>query len=138
MATFRILLSCGLITVAGCPRTNDVGGHRDASAAEGGAGAQRGGVEDAVKPAGATCKDLADSFRKTWKQAPGTCAADADCGCFNPVIEEAGCGGVTDRATATKLAGIESAFHVASCPWPHLCAAQVCAPRCTAGRCANQ
>jgi hypothetical protein len=135
MATLRIIVSCGLVTLAGCPRTSDVGAQPDAGAADGVPRTQVGAGEGALLPPGASCRELSGIFRKTWKQAPGTCAADADCGCFNPVVEEAGCGGVTDRETATKLAKIESAFQASSCRWPHLCGAQVCSPRCKAGRC---
>ncbi len=86
----------------------------------------------------ASCAELTQAFRRTWKQAPGTCATDNACGCYNPVVEESGCGGVTDSATAATLAGIEKQFHAASCPWPHACAAQACNPQCAGGRCINR
>jgi hypothetical protein len=88
------------------------------------------------KPAkSSSCSIIASRFRSTLRLASGSCATAADCGCYNPVIEEAGCGGVTDGVTAAKLGTIEADFHKASCPWPHVCAASACAPQCSSGKC---
>lgn len=78
------------------------------------------------------------AFRAAMATATGTCIADADCGCFNPVVEEAGCGGITDAATAARMAAIEADFHRDGCPWPHLCGPWACTPVCREGRCANE
>jgi hypothetical protein len=69
--------------------------------------------------------------------ATGACAAASDCGCFNPVVEEAGCGGITDAVTTRELQAIETRFHADGCPWPHQCGAWACVPVCHEGRCRN-
>jgi hypothetical protein len=83
------------------------------------------------------CEPPRARFRAASVAATGACATDAECGCFNPVVDEAGCGGVTDATTAAALAAIERDFHAASCPWPHQCAPWACEPTCRAGRCVN-
>ena len=42
--------------------------------------------------------------------------------------------GITDAATATKLAAIEQEFHAAKCSWLEDCAAWSCAPK-VSGKC---
>ena len=83
------------------------------------------------------CAAIAARFRQALGEATGTCSSDSDCACYNAVIPEAGCGGITDAATAARLAGIEHDFHAASCPWPHQCGASLCQPHCTSSRCAR-
>jgi hypothetical protein len=136
MRTHGVVLAVALaaVSLVGCPRAADRRAD-DAGATTPVDGAAPAGASAAAPP---TCADLSRSFRTTWKQAPGTCGADTECACYNPVVEEAGCGGVTDRATASSLAKIEAAFHAASCPWPHMCAAQACNPQCVTGRCVNR
>jgi hypothetical protein len=87
-----------------------------------------------AKPAD-PCVAIAGRFRDALKAASGRCEKDADCGCYNPVIAEAGCGGVTDGATVATLRALEGEFHQAKCAWPHQCPAQQCAPRCDHGTC---
>lgn len=77
------------------------------------------------------------AFRAAMASATGACSDASECGCFNPVVGEAGCGGITDAATATRLGEIERAFHEDDCPWPHACPAWSCVPTCEAGRCVN-
>jgi hypothetical protein len=91
-----------------------------------------------VPPPTPACPAIASRFRDTLAHAPGTCHVDADCGCYDPVVEEVGCGGVTDRATATRLQAIEAEFLGVGCPWPHLCAAIACTPVCHEGRCMDR
>jgi hypothetical protein len=88
-------------------------------------------------PPADTCPQIAASFRDALKSAGGACTTAADCACYNPVVADAGCGGVTDRATADALADLERRFHAAGCPWPHQCAAWVCNPACVEGRCSS-
>ncbi|HEY8431399.1 MAG TPA: hypothetical protein VIL20_23625 [Sandaracinaceae bacterium] len=88
-------------------------------------------------PAARACEDIQQQFRHAMARATGRCSADTDCGCFNPVVGEAGCGGITDRATADALSEIEHAFHAARCPWPHQCGPWRCEPVCRDGRCVN-
>ena len=83
------------------------------------------------------CEVHRASFRAAIASATGTCTADAECGCFNPVVGEAGCGGITDAVTAARMAAIEAAFHAADCPWPHACGPWSCTPVCREGRCVN-
>jgi len=81
------------------------------------------------------CSVHTASFRAALASASGACTTSIDCACYNPVVGEAGFGGVTDAATAARLGAIEAAFHVDGCPWPHLCEATACNPVCVAGRC---
>jgi hypothetical protein len=114
MATHRLLaLACSLLL----------------SACEG-----RGGSE---APPTEACAEIAARFRDALTTASAVCTTDADCGCYSPVAADAGCGGVTDRATADTLADLERRFHAASCPWPHQCPASLCNPTCVEGRCAS-
>jgi hypothetical protein len=83
------------------------------------------------------CDAHAEAFRAAMRGATGTCASDGDCGCFNPVVSEASCGGVTDGATATRLGAIERAFRGEGCDWPQACAPWACQPACREGRCVN-
>ena len=69
--------------------------------------------------------------------ATGSCETNSDCGCFNPVVGEAGCGGITDRTTTDELGAIEQRFHADNCPWPHQCGPWSCQPECREGRCGN-
>jgi len=81
------------------------------------------------------CSRIQARFEETVDRASRACRQDGDCGCFNPVVEDLGCGGVTDRGTAGRLARLEHEFHSAGCEWPHQCPAMACMPRCVAGRC---
>jgi len=81
------------------------------------------------------CSVHAASFRAALASASGACTTSTDCACYNPVVGEAGCGGITDAATAARLGAIEAAFHADACPWPHLCGATACNPVCVASRC---
>jgi hypothetical protein len=83
------------------------------------------------------CATHAADFRAAMAGATGRCAADDECGCFNPVVEEAGCGGITDRATSGRLGAIETAWRAAGCSWPHQCGPWACTPACRDGRCVN-
>ena len=78
-----------------------------------------------------------DAFRVALASATGTCATNDDCGCYNPVIAEAGCGGITDAATASRLRAIEDAWRSDGCQWPHQCGPWSCEPVCREGRCVN-
>lgn len=94
-------------------------------------------AERSAPPAADACAVHAAEFRRAMARATGQCSADTDCGCFDPVVGEAGCGGITDRATADRLQEIERAFHASSCPWPHQCGPWRCEPVCRDGRCVN-
>lgn len=83
------------------------------------------------------CEPHRAAFRAALAGATGTCTRAEDCGCFNPVVEEAGCGGITDAATAARLGAIQGDYFRAGCAWPHACAAWSCEPTCRAGRCVN-
>src|SRR4051812_16265677 len=88
-------------------------------------------------PAQARCAEIAARFEAALHAASGLCATAAECACYNPVAKSAGCGGVTDRATADQLSALEAEFHQASCRWPVECAAWSCAPKCVNGHCRN-
>lgn len=82
------------------------------------------------------CDAIRGRFNATHAARKDTCTTDTDCACYNPVGgPQLGCGGVTDAATAAKLAEIEKEFHAARCAWTHQCGARVCTPKCNAGRC---
>ena len=83
------------------------------------------------------CDGHSADFRARMATATGSCTSDAECGCFNPVVGEAGCGGITDRASSDALGVIEATFHADACPWPHRCAPWACEPACREGRCVN-
>ena len=95
-----------------------------------------GAAPQAPEPS-STCEGHGDDFRARMATATGSCTTDSECGCFNPVVAEAACGGITDRASADALGVIEAAFHASGCPWPHQCAAWSCEPACREGRCVN-
>ena len=90
-----------------------------------------------VKDNRAVCGEIAERFAKVLAGGSGACAKNAGCGCYNPVSRDAGCGGVTDRATADRLRRLESEFRRAGCEWPIDCEAWLCDPRCERGRCVN-
>ncbi|MBN8611454.1 MAG: hypothetical protein J0L92_12755 [Deltaproteobacteria bacterium] len=93
-------------------------------------------VPPATSTSGA-CVVHQDAFRVALASATGTCATNDDCGCYTPVIAEAGCGGITDAATATRLRAIEDAWRSDGCQWPHQCGPWRCEPVCREGRCVN-
>jgi len=67
----------------------------------------------------------------------GACKTDADCACFNGgVSQKTPCGGVTDKATEAKLEPLITAYQNGHCN-ALMCAASMCMPKCSAGRCAN-
>ncbi|HEY1957104.1 MAG TPA: hypothetical protein VGH28_15900 [Polyangiaceae bacterium] len=69
--------------------------------------------------------------------AGGACSVDADCECFQGgVSTKSACGGVTDRATATKLEALRAEYEHASCD-ALSCAASLCRPVCVGERCTN-
>jgi hypothetical protein len=69
--------------------------------------------------------------------AGGACSADADCACFNGgVSTKSACGGVTDHATAAKLEKLTTDYEHGRCD-ALSCAATLCSPACSAGRCVN-
>lgn len=88
-------------------------------------------------PPGDPCDVHRAAFRAALASATGACTADAECGCYDPVVGEAGCGGITDGATAARLSAIEADFHRDDCPWPHMCGPWSCTPVCREGRCVN-
>jgi hypothetical protein len=69
----------------------------------------------------------------------GACSTDKDCACFNGgVSPKTGCGGVSDRTTATKLDQLRADYSTAKCGNRINCAAWACDPKCTSGRCMNR
>lgn len=93
-------------------------------------------VPAATSPTGA-CVVHQDAFRVALASATGTCEENDDCGCYDPVIAEAGCGGITDATTVSRLRAIEDAWRAAGCRWPHQCGPWRCEPVCREGRCVN-
>ncbi|MCU0849607.1 MAG: hypothetical protein MUD12_17135 [Spirochaetes bacterium] len=81
------------------------------------------------------CGKLASRFDVILEKAGGTCRTAADCGCYNPVSPNVGCGGVTDRKTVKELSRVETEFHRIKCSWPVDCAAWLCKPACVRGKC---
>ena len=67
----------------------------------------------------------------------GACATDADCACAKGGVSPAApCGHVTDKVTAAKLDALGSEYEAAHCD-ALMCAAWMCTPSCSAGRCVN-
>jgi hypothetical protein len=106
--------------------------------------AHKSGNSDMDEPSGrglsglrltSECDAIIQKFHTRLTQGNSACQSDKDCGCYNPVDPTAGCGGVTDRATATQLGQIESEFHANHCDWRIQCGPWRCQPRCQAGRC---
>ena len=83
------------------------------------------------------CRAIQEEFGRVLRTATGSCTQDDECGCFDPVIGEAGCGGITDSATTNQLRAITTRFHEAGCPWPHQCGPWACMPVCREGQCRN-
>ncbi len=127
MTLFRSLpLSFVLVSIA-CRK--DVSAHGDPVAVE--AGAATG------HDAGASCASIVSSY-DALVAAGGACKADGDCACFSGgVSPKSGCGGVTDRATRTKLESLARDFADAKCGSHMACAAWQCAPVCQARKCGN-
>jgi len=78
------------------------------------------------------------AFRAAPASPSGTCQSDSDCACYSPVVEEAGCGGVTDARTARALSRIQDAWHAEGCRWPRQCGPSRCDPVCSDGQCARR
>ena len=75
------------------------------------------------------------AFRAALASATGACRQDDDCACYSPVVEEAGCGGITDARTARTLSRIQEAWQSDGCRWPRQCGPSRCEPVCREGRC---
>jgi hypothetical protein len=75
------------------------------------------------------------AFRAALASATGACHRDDDCACYSPVVEEAGCGGITDARTARTLSRIQDAWQSDGCRWPRQCGPSRCEPVCREGRC---
>jgi hypothetical protein len=81
------------------------------------------------------CAEIRTRFNAELAKKTDACNADADCACYG--AEGGGCGGVTDSATAGRLAPISKEFHDKSCPYLVHCAAWACAPKCQNGHCSR-
>jgi hypothetical protein len=84
------------------------------------------------------CGDLIAEYASILDASSGTCATDADCGCYQGGVgPRAGCGGVTDRTSTTRLDALLERYRNAGCNYTQLCGPWACNPRCNAGRCEN-
>jgi hypothetical protein len=81
------------------------------------------------------CAEIRTRFNAELAKKTDACNTDADCACHG--AEGGGCGGVTDKATATRLAPISKEFHDKGCRYLVQCAAWACAPKCQNGRCSQ-
>ncbi len=79
------------------------------------------------------CADIRSRFAAELAKRSDKCTTAADCRCYG--AEGGGCGGVTDSATAERLAPISKEFHDAKCRYTAECAAWACAPKCQNGLC---
>jgi hypothetical protein len=79
------------------------------------------------------CADIRARFNAELAKKSDACTTAADCACYG--AEGGGCGGVTDSATARRLAPISEEFHKENCRYTALCAAWSCAPKCVNGLC---
>jgi hypothetical protein len=83
------------------------------------------------------CGTIARRFDTVLSGENLTCRKNTECGCYSQVSINAGCGGVTDRATADRLKALEKEFHQAGCSWPVNCPLWFCDPVCVNGRCGH-
>jgi len=83
------------------------------------------------------CMELSEEFEKVLAGGPGKCKKPADCAAYRAGVGQ-NCGGVTDKATAAKLARISDEFFAKDCDYT-----VNCAPRgafhaeCLSGTCAQ-
>lgn len=79
------------------------------------------------------CQEIRDRFNAELAKRTDQCKTASDCACHG--AEGGGCGGVTDGATAARLAPISKEFHDTKCRYTVQCAPWACEPRCQNGRC---
>lgn len=79
------------------------------------------------------CQEIRDRFNAELAKRTDQCKTASDCACHG--AEGGGCGGVTDGATAARLAPISKEFHDTRCRYTVQCAPWACEPRCQNGRC---
>ncbi|GMV16441.1 MAG: hypothetical protein HS104_18975 [Polyangiaceae bacterium] len=79
------------------------------------------------------CQEIRDRFNAELAKRTDQCKTASDCACHG--AEGGGCGGVTDSATAKRLAPISKEFHDSKCRYTVQCAAWACEPKCQNGRC---
>jgi hypothetical protein len=83
------------------------------------------------------CSDIVASFRTAISKG-GACEKDADCACHVGIDEVEPCGGISDAATAKRLADLQRSYTDAKCGGKVDCAAWMCEPQCQSGRCGNK
>lgn len=81
------------------------------------------------------CDEIRTRFNAELAKKTDACSGNADCACYG--AEGGGCGGVTDKATATRLTPISKEFHDKGCRYLVQCAAWACAPKCQNGHCSQ-
>lgn len=82
------------------------------------------------------CVVTAAAFDKELETMDRSCQSDADCVCYpGGVSEKAGCGGVTNKASAEKLYELSRQFHDDGCRHVLQCAPRPCKTKCDAGQC---
>jgi hypothetical protein len=84
-------------------------------------------------PAANDCEAQRAAIRGLIAAAPRACATDADCGMYagGPVD----CGGVVDRASATRIQQLTDAFRAQQCRFAVHCGPRAAWPACQDGRC---
>ena len=119
------LLALVALLAAGCPGRGPAG-RAPAGRADGGAPAT----------AANECEARRGEIRGLIDQAPRTCTTAADCSMYpgGPV----NCGGVVDRATATRLWQLTDAFRAQRCQYAVHCGPRAVAAVCQSGRCAEE
>jgi hypothetical protein len=135
--SFQLVIALGAVALSAACSSHSGDSSKAAPATEPGVETRAGPGPTNETDASATCAAIAERFRQTLASASGACATDADCGCYNPVVAEAGCGGVTDQHTAVALGELQTEFLASGCDWPHQCGPWACEPRCDDGRCAH-
>lgn len=96
-------------------------------------------LDDEPRGEGGACGALLDRFTEARRAGSGACKVDVDCATFAGGLDrEAKCGGVTDRATATKLSAIEAEWRKRGCRYEWNCGAQSFEPACEAGTCVSR
>lgn len=83
------------------------------------------------------CERIIADYARVLERAPLTCVKDADCGCYNGGVgPRAGCGGVAERATLSRLDALWKKFRAAGCRYTQHCGPWQCRPLCRRGKCA--
>ena len=82
------------------------------------------------------CRRAVRELEREVAKLPSRCTEDADCTCYNGGVRDVtNCGGVSERATASRMNALTDELRKARCSPSVACAASVCSARCVSGVC---